>query len=56
LHLNPANKSLKEKRRTKPSANILSMKKFNSIPLSILDLALVLEGKTPAQSFKKALI
>jgi luciferase family oxidoreductase group 1 len=28
---------------------------FNSIPLSILDLALVLEGKTPAQSFKNSL-
>jgi luciferase family oxidoreductase group 1 len=28
---------------------------FNSIPLSILDLSLVLEGKTPAQSFKNSL-
>jgi luciferase family oxidoreductase group 1 len=30
-------------------------KEFNGIPLSILDLALVLEGKTPAQSFKNSL-
>jgi len=30
-------------------------KDFNSIPLSILDLALVLEGKSPAQSFKNSL-
>ncbi|EIA08335.1 LLM class flavin-dependent oxidoreductase [Flavobacterium frigoris] len=29
--------------------------KFNSIPLSILDLALVLEGNAPAQSFKNSL-
>lgn len=29
--------------------------KFQSIPLSILDLALVLEGKTPADSFKNSL-
>ncbi len=30
-------------------------KDFNNIPLSILDLAVVLEGKTPAQSFKNSL-
>jgi len=30
-------------------------KDFNTTPLSILDLALVLEGKTPAQSFKNSL-
>jgi luciferase family oxidoreductase group 1 len=28
---------------------------FNSIPLSILDLAVVLEGNTPTQSFKNSL-
>jgi len=28
---------------------------FNSIKLSLLDLAVVLEGKTPAQSFKNSL-
>lgn len=29
--------------------------RFNTIPLSILDLAIVLEGKTPAHSFKNSL-